>query len=41
MLHDDIVLVNRWAKVVNDFKLGDIVTFWCALLFSVNLAIAD
>lgn len=30
MLHDDIVLLNRWAKVVNIFKLGDVVTFWLA-----------
>lgn len=41
MLHGDLVLVNRWAKVVNEFKLGDVVTFWWASTTSLTAAAAN
>lgn len=30
MMHEDVVLLNRWAKVTNNFRVGDVVTFWYA-----------
>jgi len=27
-LHEDVVLVNKFVRVTNTFRLGDVVTFW-------------
>jgi inner membrane protease subunit 2 len=29
-MHEDVVLVNRWVRSTQKYRIGDIVTFWYA-----------
>jgi hypothetical protein len=38
MLHEDVVLVNRLAVSLNQYRLGDVVTFWSVYHSKVGIA---